>query len=52
MTEEQRFSDYLDTDTTFWGRLYRLKGVKTFDGDLRAAKEFCDDAKQYTAKTP
>lgn len=45
MTEEQKFAEYLDTDTTFWGKLYRSKNVKTFDEARQMAEEFCRQAR-------
>lgn len=45
MTDQERFSEFPENDTTFWGRLFRDSKVKTF-GDARAvAEKFCQEAR-------
>ena len=45
MTEEQKFAEYLETDNTFWGGLYRSKNVKTLDEARQVTEEFCRQAR-------
>lgn len=45
MTEEERFTEDMKYDNTFWAHLYREKGAKTHEEARAIAEEFHREAR-------